>query len=105
MSGPNDSIKNQTQNHSLCTGKKPNVLDRAAWEKEIFKNAKGRLHYFLVRPTFKFFKVQLVPKPLTCPRGKSYLVECRPFLWNTNLSGALLPTPRYEPLFWPLKND
>jgi len=25
-----------------------------------------------------FFKVQVVPKPFTCPRGKSLLVECHP---------------------------
>lgn len=25
-----------------------------------------------------FYKVQVVPKPFTCPRGKSLLVECHP---------------------------
>ena len=36
-------------------------------------------HYFSDLSNFNyFFKVQVIPKPLTCPRGKSLLVECHP---------------------------
>jgi hypothetical protein len=42
----------------------------------LVKNAKGRMYYFLICTSFLFFKVHVVPKPFTCPCGKSLLVEC-----------------------------
>ena len=38
-----------------------------------------------------FFKVQVVPKPLACHRGKSLLVECHP-LDDQIVRALLLPT-------------
>jgi hypothetical protein len=34
------------------------------------------MYYFLICTSFLFFKVHVVPKPFTCPCGKSLLVEC-----------------------------
>ncbi len=44
-----------------------------------------------------FIKVQVVPKPLTCPRGKSLLVECHP-LDDQIVRALLLPTLVYAQL-------
>ena len=44
---------------------------------------------------FNFHKVQVVPKPFTCPRGKCLLVECRP-LDDEIVRALLLPTFGYE---------
>jgi hypothetical protein len=51
-----------------------------------FKNANGRLYYFLTCSTFIFFKVQVVTEPLPCPRGKSLLGSRQPFCLKTKLS-------------------
>jgi len=32
--------------------------------------------FYQLSHVLKLFKVQVVPKPFTCPRGKSLLVEC-----------------------------
>ena len=42
-----------------------------------------------------FFKVQVAPKPLTCPRGKSLLEECPP-LDDQIVRALLLPTFVHE---------
>ena len=47
-------------------------------EENLLKNAKGRPFYLSVVQRYSFLKVQVVPKPFTCPRGKSLSVECHP---------------------------
>jgi hypothetical protein len=77
-------------------------------EENLFKNAKGRLYYFLICPTFYFFKVQVVTEPFNCPRGKILLGSRQPFCLKTNLSrpygwqrlcfcSGALPKPRPVP--------
>ena len=69
----------------------PNVWGKS--KHNLLKNAKGRLCYFLICPTFYFLKSKLSAKLFTCPRGKPLLGNCRPyFLEHKFVRALLLPT-------------
>jgi hypothetical protein len=58
----------------------------------LLKNAKGRLYYFLVCPTFNFSKSKLSAKPFACPRGKCLLENCRPLFFETQICPGPIAT-------------
>ena len=73
------------------------VPNARAIRSTIFLKMRRVGHYFSNLSNVNYFlKVQVAPKPFTCPLGKSLLVECPP-LDDQIVRALLLPTRVYRP--------